>query len=173
MLPRSYNKTCEHGNYRGEIEQEKEFPNNMSCLMLVGRGEFLPQGLSPNLITLSKWIHKSIGWLNEISFKVPSTLRSNTLSIKELELVVTNKYKQITSFSTLFHFNKIIRHMSRRPTLYNEPSEPYTEMRSGRAWFHCSLFQAWLSCNNHRIGKLLLLLPHFPHKSQGLFFPIH
>lgn len=173
MLPRSYNKTCEHGNYRGEIEQKKEFPNNMSCLMLVGRGEFLPQGLSPNLITLSKWIHKSEGWLHEISFKVPSTLRSNTLSIKELELVVTNKYKQITSFSTLFHFNKIIRHMSRRPTLYNEPSESYTEMRSGSAWFHCSLFQAWLSYNNHRIGKLLLLLSHFPHKSQGLFFPIH
>ena len=78
-------------------------------------------------------------------------------------LVVTNKYKlisyeQISSFYTLFHFNQnIIRHVSRRAALYNEPSESYTEMRWGSAWPHSSLFQAWLSYNNHCTGRALAI----------------
>lgn len=44
-LPKSH-KICEHGHYKGATEQEEEFPNNMSCLIVVGREEFLPQGLS-------------------------------------------------------------------------------------------------------------------------------
>lgn len=125
MLPKSCNETCKHGNYRGRDATGRTFQQQELCWPWAKDSR--PKGPAQVWRHCPRQIHRSEGWMNEISFKVSPTRRPNTPNkgIRVGTLVVTNKYKilsykQITSFCTSFHFNQNIRQVLQRQILYNE-----------------------------------------------------